>query len=66
MAEVESGLGVLGVHCSVHGQPRRAPGALVELAQELRQLISGLRKPSVVCHFFHPLFFSEFRPLPSQ
>ena len=36
------------------------------LAQELLQLISGLRKPSVVCQFFHPLFFSEFRPFPSQ
>ena len=36
------------------------------LAQALLQLISGLRKPSVVCHFFHPLFFSEFRPFPSQ
>ena len=35
------------------------------LAQELLQLISGLRKPSVVCHFFHPLFL-EFRPFPSQ
>lgn len=41
-------------------------GTLVELARELPQLISGLRKPSVVCHFFHPLFFSALRPFPSQ
>lgn len=46
--------------------PAEPPAALVELAQDLLQLISGLRKPSVVCHFFHPLFFSAFRPFPCQ
>lgn len=46
--------------------PAEPPAALVELAQDLLQLISGLRKPCVVCHFFHPLFFSAFRPFPCQ
>lgn len=41
----------------MHSGPCRAPGALVELAQELLQLIRGLRKPSVACHFFHPLLW---------
>lgn len=60
MAGLESCLGFSEFTAECTLGPAEPPGALVELAQELPQLISGLRKPSVVCHIFHPLFFSGF------
>lgn len=44
--------------------PAEPLGALVELAQKLLQLVSGLRKPSAVCHFFHPLLCVQAFSLP--